>query len=105
MSNESGQPEPSQLLSSSGTPIGVPGQTHHASRGYHTLGPQGMMPEEVRPHERFAILAGLGILGFEVATMVNPLILHPIFPTAAPLFLLYPFSRGIFTRRIMQLGV
>lgn len=86
-------------------PIGVPGEVEHASRGYHTLGLRGMMREEVRPHERFAIIAGLGILGFEIATMVNPLILHPIFPTAALLFLLYPFSRGIFTRRIMQLGV
>lgn len=72
---------------------------------YPTLGLRGILREEVRPHERYAIIGGFGLLLLEMVTIVEPSIIHPIFPTAALVFFLYPFSRGIVTRRLMQLGI
>ncbi len=71
----------------------------------HTLGLRGVLREEVRPHERFALIGGFGLIALLVYTIFSDGLIHPIFPTAALVFFLYPFSRGIITRRIIQLGL
>ena len=68
-----------------------------------TLGLRSMLREDLRPHERFAIVGGFGLLALQVFTIINDGPIHPIFPTAALVFFLYPFSRGILPRRIIQL--
>ncbi|MGE3800908.1 MAG: AI-2E family transporter [Candidatus Kapaibacterium sp.] len=70
-----------------------------------TLGLRGMLREDLRPQERFAIIGGFGLLGLQLYTIVGSGPIHPIFPTAALIFFLYPFSRGVLTRRLMQLGL
>ena len=72
---------------------------------YPTLGLRGLLREEVRPHERFAIIGGFGLFLLEIAAIIYPGLIHPVFPTGALLFFLYPFSRGIVTRRLMQLSI
>ena len=90
-------------------------QQHHSERPNEqsvettspspTLGLRGLLREEVRPHERFAIVGGFGLIALLVYTIFSGGPIHPIFPTAALIFFLYPFSRGIVTRRIIQLGL
>ena len=70
-----------------------------------TLGLRGLLREELRPQERFAIIGGFGLLALQLYTMVGDGPIHPIFPTAALVFFLYPFSRGVLTRRVVQLGL
>jgi predicted PurR-regulated permease PerM len=70
-----------------------------------TLGMRGALREEVRPHERYAILGGFGLYILLVYTIFQEGFIHPIFPTAAIVFFLYPFSKGIVTRRIIQLSL
>lgn len=82
----------------------IRGITQDSGR-YPTLGLRGVLREEVRPHERFAILGGFGLFLLEIVAIVQPELFHPIFPTGALVFFLYPFSRGIVTRRLMQLGI
>lgn len=70
-----------------------------------TLGLKSVLREEVRPHERFAIIGGFGLVILQVFTMLNHSAIHPVFPTAALVFFLYPFRKGIITRRIIQLAI
>ena len=72
---------------------------------YPTLGLRGLLRQEVRPQERYAIVGGFGILLLLAYATINPETISPIFPAAALVFFLYPFSRGIITRRLMQLGI
>lgn len=72
---------------------------------YPTLGLRGMLRQEVRPQEKYAIIGGFGLLLLLIYTIINPEQIQPVFPAAALVFFLYPFSRGIITRRLMQLGI
>ena len=78
---------------------------HLSSGRYPTLGLKNMLREEVRPHERYAILGGFGLLVFLIYSLFNPTLVHPLYPTGALVFFLYPFSRGIVTRRLIQIGI
>ncbi len=70
-----------------------------------TLGLKSVLREEVRPHERYAIVGGFGLVILQVYTMITHAQIHPVFPTAALVFFLYPFRKGIVTRRIIQLAI
>lgn len=64
-----------------------------------------LLHEEARPYERYALFGGYGLLALMVFTIVNGGPVHPVFPTAALVFFLYPFSQGVVTRRIIQLAI
>lgn len=66
---------------------------------------RSILHEEARPYERYALFGGYGLLALMVFTMVSGGPVHPVFPTGALVFFLYPFSQGIVTRRIIQLAV
>ena len=63
---------------------------------------RSLLHEEARPYERYAIFGGYGLLALLVFTIVQGGPVHPVFPTAALVFFLYPFSKGVVTRRIIQ---
>lgn len=64
-----------------------------------------LLHEEARPYERYALFGGYGLLALMIFTIVNGGPVHPVFPTAALVFFLYPFSQGVVTRRIIQLAI
>lgn len=66
---------------------------------------RSLLHEEARPYERYAIFGGYGLLALLVFTIVQGGPVHPVFPTAALVFFLYPFSKGVVTRRIIQLAI
>lgn len=86
---------------------GVPptGKTAGKTPGTTKLGFRSFLHEEARPYERYALFGGYGLLTLLVFTIVNGGPVHPVFPTAALVFFLYPFSQGIVTRRIIQLAI
>ena len=75
------------------------------ARPNSTLGLKAVLREEVRPHERYAIVGGFLLVIMQVYTMVFPGPIHPVFPVAALVFFLHPFRKGIITRRIIQLSI
>lgn len=105
MSNRSDDIDSTGNESGRTPPAGSTGVPQSHDKAQPTLGLKSILREEVRPHERYAIIGGFGLIALQVYTMINGGAIHVVFPTAALVFFLYPFRKGIVTRRIMQLAI